>query len=148
MVDISIETEVETAQRLRRVIAAADFDVHQGVWCFRESALSEPPQLTARTLAVVRDAESWSALVPFAEAEGAEVEKFGLFSFHFPAGQDNSGFVGWLAGHLKRALGTGVFVVCGSNRERGGIYDYWGCPVELLAAVEREIEALRSSAEG
>ncbi|WP_280394542.1 DUF6196 family protein [Nocardia brasiliensis] len=72
------------------------------------------------------------------------MEKFGLFSFHFPTGMDNSGFVGWLAGHLKRALGTGVFVVCGSNRERGGIYDYWGCPVELLAAVEREIETLRS----
>ncbi|WP_234391100.1 DUF6196 family protein [Nocardia suismassiliense] len=145
MVDISIETEAQTAQRLRRVIAEADLDVHDGVWCFRESPLAEPPQLTPRTLAVVRDAESWSALVPFAEAEGAEVEKFGLFSFHFPAGLDNSGFVGWLAGHLKRALGTGVFIVCGSNRDRGGIYDYWGCPVELLAAVEREIEALRTT---
>ncbi|MFC9438074.1 DUF6196 family protein, partial [Nocardia sp. NPDC057030] len=88
--------------------------------------LAEPPQLTPRTLAVVRDAEKWSALVPFAEADGAEVEKFGLFSFHFPTGLDNSGFVGWLAGQLKRTLGTGVFVVCGSNRERGGIYDYWG----------------------
>ncbi|MFI6218711.1 DUF6196 family protein [Nocardia brasiliensis] len=38
-------------------------------------------------------------------------------------------------------------MVCGSNRERGGIYDYWGCPVELLAAVEREIETLRSPAD-
>ncbi|WP_280449019.1 DUF6196 family protein [Nocardia brasiliensis] len=144
MVDISIETEDQTAQRLRRVLASAELEVQPGVWCFRESPLAEPPQLSARTLAVVRDAESWSALVPFAEADGPDVEKFGLFSFHFPTGMDNSGFVGWLAGHLKRALGTGVFVVCGSNRGRGGIYDYWGCPVELLAAVEREIETLRS----
>lgn len=42
------------------------------VWCFRESPLADPPQLTPRTLAMVRDAQSWSALVPFAEADGAE----------------------------------------------------------------------------
>ena len=55
-----------------------------------------------------------------------------MFSFHFPDGLDNSGFVGWLAGALKDRLGTGVFVVCGSDAARGGVYDYWGCPVALL----------------
>ena len=72
------------------------------------------------------------------------VERFGVFSFHFPAGVDNSGFVGWLATHLKHRLGTGVFVICGSNRARGGIYDYWGCPRELLpdvVAVVNELSA-------
>jgi hypothetical protein len=28
---------------------------------------------------------------------------------------DNSGFVGWLASHLKAAIGTGVLVVCGKT---------------------------------
>lgn len=144
MVDISVETEAQTAQRLRRVIAAAEFTVHDGIWCFRESPLSNPPRLLPDTLAVVRDTESWSALVPFDAAAGSEVEQFGLLSFHFPASVDNSGFVGWLATHLKRALGTGVFVVCGSNRDRGGIYDYWGCPSSLLPAAIAEIHTLRS----
>ena len=44
--------------------------------------------------------------------------------FHFPAGVDNSGFVGWLASHLKVVLGTGVLVVCGFNSQRGGVFDY------------------------
>jgi hypothetical protein len=69
-------------------------------------------------------------------------ERFGLVSFHFPAGLDNSGFVGWLATELKSRLGTGLFVVCGSNRHRGGIYDYWGCPVELLGEVVATIRSL------
>lgn len=144
MVDISVETEAETDQRLRQVIAGAELVVHEGVWCFRETPLAHPPELTADTLAVVHDTESWSALVRFT-SNGTEVEQFGLFSFHFPAGLDNSGFVGWLATHLKRALGTGVFVVCGSNRHRGGIYDYWGCPATLLPEVEATLAALRTA---
>lgn len=144
MVDISKETEAQTEQRLRRVIAAAELVVHDGVWCFQETPLSSPPALSAETLAVVRDEDSWSALVPLTAGE-PDVERFGVFSFHFPAGVDNSGFVGWLATHLKRSLGTGVFVVCGSNRSRGGIYDYWGCPADLLAEVEAVVKALRSA---
>jgi hypothetical protein len=62
----------------------------------------------------------------------------------FPAGLDNSGFVGWLAGRLKTELGTGVFVICGSNRDRGGIYDYWGCPIGLLDDTVAVVEALRA----
>ena len=53
------------------------------------------------------------------------------FSFHFRSGLDNSGFVGWLATRLKARLGTGVFVVCGQNSARGGIFDYWGFPTDL-----------------
>ncbi|MEU4834217.1 DUF6196 family protein [Streptosporangium sp. NPDC023615] len=143
MVSVSMETAEETETRLRRVIAAAEFVVHDGLWCFEESPAGSPPALTADTLAVVRDDESWSALVPFARDHG-DVERFGVFSFHFPAGLDNSGFVGWLATRLKVRLGTGVFVVCGSNRAGGGIYDYWGCPADLAddaVAVVRELRA-------
>jgi len=58
---------------------------------------------------------------------------------------DNSGFVGWLATHMKRSLGTGVFVVCGQNSARGGIFDYWGCPYAIRDSFFREIEGLIES---
>jgi hypothetical protein len=61
-----------------------------------------------------------------------------------PAGMDNSGFVGWLATEFKRRLGTGVFVVCGQNRDRGGIYDYWGCPVQVRAQAAQVLDELRA----
>jgi hypothetical protein len=142
VVDVSQETEEQTDLRLRRVIAQSEMVVHDGVWYFQESPASNPPPLSAQTLAVVRDEDSWSALVPLVHEPNEPVERFGVFSFHFPAGVDNSGFVGWLATVLKRRLGTGVFVVCGSNRARGGIYDYWGCPHELLPQVVTVVEEL------
>ncbi|WP_245642567.1 DUF6196 family protein [Nonomuraea candida] len=139
---VSRETPEQTHERLRQVITMADLAVHEGVWCFEEFPADRPPELTADTLAVVRDSESWSRLVPLRDG-GADVERFGIFSFHFPAGLDNSGFVGWLAGHLKAELGTGVFVICGSNRARGGIYDYWGCPIDLVEEAVAIVRSLR-----
>lgn len=94
---------------------------------------------------MVRDKEVWSALVPW-EGVAPEAEQFGLFSFHFTPDLDNSGFVGWLATTLKRELGTGVFVVCGSNSSHGGIFDYWGCPAGLLPGAVQVVETLRSNA--
>ena len=90
---------------------------------------------------MVRDEDSWSWLAP---AGPNAVERFALFSFHFPPGVDNSGFVGWLAGQLKRQLGTGVFVVCGQNSRRGGVYDYWGCPTHLREQAIEVIDKLRA----
>ncbi|MCF2528658.1 DUF6196 family protein [Yinghuangia soli] len=143
MVSVSVETAEQTEQRLRRVIAQADLVVHDGIWCFEESPADQPPALTRETLAVVRDSESWSHLVPFRQQDGG-VERFGIFSFHFTDQMDNSGFVGWLATRLKVELGTGVLVVCGSNRTRGGIYDYWGCPIDLVDKAIAVVEALRA----
>ncbi|MFC4373463.1 DUF6196 family protein [Nocardia halotolerans] len=142
MVGVSMETAQQTEQRLRRVIAEADLVVHDGVWSFDEFPADQPPALTSETLAVVRDQESWSRLAPL-DPEREGVERFGIFSFHFAENLDNSGFVGWLATHLKTELGTGVFVVCGSNRTRGGIYDYWGCPIDLLDQAVAVVDALR-----
>jgi hypothetical protein len=139
-----METAEQTEQRLRQVIAQAELVVHDGVWSFQESPADQPPALTGETLAVVRDRDSWSRLVPLAPKSDS-VERFGIFSFHFPDDLDNSGFVGWLATHLKAQLGTGVFVVCGSNRARGGIYDYWGCPIDLLEQAVALVRALRLS---
>jgi hypothetical protein len=92
---------------------------------------------------VVRDEQSWSRLVPLTR-QHQPVEHFGIFSFHFPAGLDNSGFVGWPATQLKMRLGTGVIVVCGSNRALGGIYDYYGCPIGLLGEAIAVVNALRA----
>ena len=140
MVSISKETAEETEQRLQGVLGLTEMTVLPGSWSFFESPKDQPPTLDDDLLAVVRDEQSWSVLRPAGD-EGDGRERFGVFSFHFPDGVDNSGFVGWLAGALKEQLGTGVFVVCGSNQDRGGVYDYWGCPEQLLqdaiAAVHR-----------
>jgi len=66
-----------------------------------------------------------------------------VFTCHFDAHIPNSGFVGWLASEIKRELGSGVFVVCGHNRQRGGIFDYWGVPGEIATGVLQLIEKLR-----
>ena len=142
MVSVSIETPKETDARLRQVIAAAQLVELDGAWSFQESALEEPPVLSTEMVAVVRDEERWSWLSP---ATSGSPERFALFSFHFAPGQDNSGFVGWLATELKRRLGTGVFVVCGQNSARGGIHDYWGCPLHLRDQTRQVLDELRKS---
>ena len=129
MVQVSIETEKETDRRLRKVISESDFKVYSGAYCFEEFPLSELDQkFNKNALALVRDNEVWSQLVPSSDASK---ELFTIFSFHFDNAADNSGFVGWLASLLKKELGTGVFVTCGQNSNRGGIFDYWGCPEHL-----------------
>ena len=141
MVNISRETSEQTEQRLRRVIAAAELVFLDGMWAFRETPLDQPPTLSPKLLAVVRDEDSWSWLAP---ADPDAAEPFALFSFHF-TDLDNSGFVGWLATELKRRLGTGVFVICGQNSGRGGVYDYWGCPFQLRDEATQVLEDLRAA---
>lgn len=140
MVDISRETTEQTDQRLRRVISQARLQIYSGTWAFQEFPLDGFAQ-SARSdaLALVRDDAVWSQLVP---SDDAASDLFGVFRFHFPAGADNSGFVGWLATHLKCRFGTGVFVTCGQNSADGGIFDYWGVPAVLAEAVFAEVRAL------
>lgn len=90
MVSISIETGEQIEARLVEVISGAEFVVHDGYWTFEESV--DPPVLTPETLAVVRDEDVWSSLVPAAVdgvadgAAAAGAERFGLFSFHHVTG--------------------------------------------------------------
>lgn len=143
---VSLETAEETAVRLRGVLAACEWRVLDGVFGYREWPCDEfPADRAVDALAFVRDEDVWSVLGP---ADPSEPEPLRVFSFHFPPGVDNSGFVGWLAGHLKSRLGTGVLVVCGQNRERGGIFDYWGVPLEVGTAAVAEIERLRGGVGG
>lgn len=128
MVSISHEDFSETDARLRRVIRSARVKFYDGTWSFDEFPVQEfTERANPGALALVRDDQVWSQLLP----HRGEGEPFALFRFHFPAGVDNSGFVGWLASLLKEELGTGVFVTCGSNCLDGGIFDYWGIPDAL-----------------
>ena len=140
MVDISHETIEEAECRLRRVITKARLRIYPCMYAFQEFPLDQfPGAVRANALALVRDDNAWSPLVP---SDDARQELFGIFRFHFPAGADNSGFVGWLATHLKQRFGTGVFVTCGQNQADGGIFDYWGVPAVLADAVFEELSQL------
>lgn len=140
---ISQETPRQTDTRLRRVIAKARVTHYEAEYAFAEFPLHATPfPLPEEALAMVRDDEVWSVLMP---AQGS-AERFRIFRFHFPSGIDNSGFVGWLATHLKRTVGTSVLVVCGQNSADGGIFDYWGCPLSVADLVMRELESLIASA--
>ena len=140
MVNISHERPEEMERRLRRVIKQSHLTVYEAPHAFEEFALPQfSDRAKADALALVRDDAVWSQLAPC----GSDApEPFALWRFHFPAGADNSGFVGWLAMHLKSRFGTGVFVVCGQNSADGGIFDYWGCPWELREDVIAEVREL------
>jgi len=141
MVQISHESAEEVDVRLRRVIAEASFKIYEGTFVFEEFPLEcFHANFRENALALVRDNEVWSQLVP---SKDSSKEFFSIFSFHFDGCIDNSGFVGWLASHLKTKLGTGLFVTCGQNTKRGGIFDYWGCPSELEDKVLEEVRLLR-----
>ncbi|MFC4701606.1 DUF6196 family protein [Glaciecola siphonariae] len=143
MVQVSIETEKETDIRLRNVIKEADFRVYAGTYCFEEFTSAELTQrMDGNALALIRDNDAWSQLVPSTNGSN---ELFTIFSFHFDNASDNSGFVGWLASLLKKELGTGVFVTCGQNSNRGGIFDYWGCPAHLG---QRAVSVIQGLIEG
>ncbi|WP_046242848.1 DUF6196 family protein [Hymenobacter terrenus] len=137
---ISADTPEQTSVRLREVIRAAKFKLYAVPYSFEEVPLAEF-RVVADALAIVRDDEVWSYLVP---ATAASEEPFTLFRFHFPPGLDNSGFVGWLATLIKTEIGTGVFVTCGQNSKEGGIFDYWGCPVAVSAQVVDLINNIRN----
>src|SRR5262245_25720217 len=124
VVSISRERPVESERRLRRVLRDAKVVHLDGAWRFCRFDGAMP----AGVLATVRDDEGWCALVAAGDDVG---ERFGITSTTFPAAIDNSGFVGWLATTIKQRLGSGVFVVCGDNPARGGIFDYLGYPLQI-----------------
>jgi hypothetical protein len=141
------ETPEQAEARLLQVIASAQLQVLESVYAFEELPAGHPPNPAA--LACVRDGEVWSQLVPVSSGSTSQ-GAFKMFSFHFAEGLDASGFVGWLASHLKRTLGTGVIVICGKDRRGGaalytasqGVFDYWGCPAELGDAVLAAVRSL------
>jgi hypothetical protein len=137
---ISLETPEQTDKRLIGVIAKSECRFYEDSYAFEEFPLLEyQTSLRSDALALIRDDQVWCQLAPSMET-GREL--YGLFRVHFPLGLDNSGFVGWLASRLKAKYGTGVFVICGQNSGRSGIFDYWGCPIALKDKVFAEVSAL------
>lgn len=137
---ISHETPEEIESRLLKVISETQFKIFQDTYVFEEFPLQDlANKINHTALAYVRDDNVWSQLVP---SNNRTKESFTLISFHFKPNFDNSGFVGWLATHLKQKLGTGVFVVCGQNSDNGGVFDYWGCPFEVGEMFIKEVQLL------
>jgi len=110
------ETQEQAEARLLTVIGAAQFQMLDGAYVFEELPSGYAP--TPSALACVRDGDVWAQLVP-APSGGSIEGAFKIFSFHFKEDLNASGFVAWLASHLKRTVGTGVIVICGRDR-RGG----------------------------
>jgi len=136
---ISTETSEQTESRLKKVVQASDLRIYDKEYYFKEVPVDKF-QFEEHALAIVRDEEVWSSLIP---SESSETENFKVFSFHFEEGLDNSGFVGWLASKIKMEFGTGVFVVCGQNTNKGGIFDYWGCPASIAGEVIKLVRQLK-----
>ena len=136
---ISTETSEQTESRLKKVIQTSDLKIYDKEYYFKEVTIDKF-QFEEQALAIVRDEEVWSFLIP---SESSETENFKVFSFQFEEGLDNSGFVGWLASKIKMDLGTGVFVVCGQNTNKGGIFDYWGCPASIADEVIKLVRLLK-----
>ena len=136
---ISTETSEQTESRLKKVIQTSDLKIYDKEYYFKEVTIDKF-QFEEQALAIVRDEEVWSFLIP---SESSKTENFKVFSFHFEEGLDNSGFVGWLASKIKMDLGTGVFVVCGQNTNKGGIFDYWGCPASIADEVIKLVRLLK-----
>jgi hypothetical protein len=121
------ETSEQTHARLRHVIQHAWLKVYGGRWVFEEfPAVEFNTRVSPEAIALVRDDQVWSQLVP----HFGQGEAYRVLSFHFPPGVDHSGFVGWLASMIQQNFGAGVFVTSGSNGE-AGIFDYWGVPDEI-----------------
>lgn len=138
---ISTETPEQTDRRLANVISTARLVVFSDPYVFEEFSNEDfSRRVRSDALAVIRDGSKWSQLIPCDAHDPREL--FKVFSFHFEPDADNSGFVGWLASRLKARLGTGVFVVCGQNSADGGIFDYWGCPIQLGEKVVHEVASL------
>ena len=138
------ESTEQMHERLAGVIAAARFEALSQPYAWQK--VSKLSQLPATALAAVRDGSTWYALTAVTpEATGA----YRILVFHFAEGSNASGFVAWLAGIIKKEVGTGVMVVCGFDARATpalwqtslGLFDYWGCPWgqgdEVIALVER-----------
>ncbi|MCA3695862.1 DUF6196 family protein [Aquidulcibacter sp.] len=145
LVHFSLETRDETHHRLLKVIASAEWQVEPSLYRFVTFTAADFAQSANReALALVRDGEVWSQLVP--TQDSTDLEVFKIISFHFEPGLDNSGFLGWLASLIKEKVGTGVVVICGRNDSKGGIYDYWGLPADCSHAAEALLDELQATA--
>jgi hypothetical protein len=129
VVTISREATAETEARLRRLFRDCSAEWLPGLWSFIEG---EQALRRDGSIAVVRDGAQASALVPATDDGG----QFAVFRVVLPRDADDSGFVGWLCSRIKASTGSGLFVICGHNEARGGVYDYYGVPAAVVDEVQ------------
>jgi hypothetical protein len=138
---VSHELAVESERRLQAVHARARIVHLEGGWHFRRV---EGGGLPEEALALVRDEDGWSALLPApADAQAS----LAVTRTTFAERPENSGYLGWLASLVKERTGSGVLVICGHNPARGGIFDYLGYPSEQAGEIRALIEELRTADE-
>ena len=143
-VSIKTESYTEWEENMMDVLRTSEFQVMEDLYCYK-NVEHDSVRVDNNVLAFVRDSEHWSCLILADSDSQEDNEKYKLFCFHFKQDKDNSGFVGWLATKIKKKFGSGVFVVCGFNSDHGGIYDYWGCPIEIGQKVVNYIETFRDA---
>ncbi len=140
---IQTESPAETDTRLRRVLRDAELEALPGLWHFAEFPHTAfTSSLHPEALALTRDGDTWSQLIPVFAPTAAE--PLAVLSIHFQTGIDNSGFVGWLATLIKQHTGSGVAVICGQNTARGGIFDLWCAPAPAAPAINNLLAHLRT----
>ena len=104
------EATEQMHERLSGIMAASRFEALSQPYAWQQ--VSKLSQLPATALAAVRDGSTWYALTAVTpEATGA----YRILVFHFAEGSNASGFVAWLAGIIKKEVGTGVMVVAAST---------------------------------
>ena len=137
MVTVSQEVGAQTEARLRDVFRQSAVEWLPGLWAFVEG---EEAVRHNDSIAEIRDEGRLSALYPSLTA----AERFGVFRVVLPRGADDSGFVGWLASRVKAQTGSGLFVICGQNARRGGIFDFYGVPEAAIGEVGTVLARSRS----
>ncbi len=137
MVTVSHELRALTEARLRGVFRQSAVEWLPGLWAFVEG---EDVLGREDSIAEIRDEGRLSALCPTLNA----AERFGVLRVVLPRGADDSGFVGWLASRVKAETGSGLFVICGQDAGRGGIFDFYGVPEAAIGEVCSVLERSRS----
>lgn len=144
MVFVSQESNEQTNQRLQSVLRVAELKIFEEPYAYIEKTdTTGQIKIDPKAIAFIRDEDSVCQLLPIIDP-GLH-ESFFIICFHFPEKLDNSGFVGWLASRFKQQLGTGVFVICGQNSSRGGVYDYFGIPEALRSDALLLLETWRTA---
>jgi hypothetical protein len=139
------ETPEQMEERLLGVISRSRFEVLPSDYVWAPMSPGHAPGREA--IACVRDDDAWNQFIPASSVTSEQ--RYRVVSFHFKEGTNASGFVAWLAAHLKRSAGTGSVVICGKDRRDTpeifqtslGVFDYWCCPV---SAGDKFITVIRS----
>ena len=139
---LDVETPSRTEARLRDALRSAEIRLLEPAyaWTLVEDF---PSQVSDEAVALAKDEDGWSQLVP---APGARVaEGWALIRFRFGDGSNIDGLTDWLAAFLRRRVTPRLMIASGLSQRTGRLYLYWGVPPALREQVMREIDILSTS---